>query len=724
MPIPGAQLLRRISFVWLLAIAMTVAAGVPLLILGELEVGSLERLQDEIVGRCRETGDTVAKRSAYYLHIRYVETIHQALSDKAASVDKFFEDVRNLVVWMRGSTLRAWQGKGSTGADPLILAEDMRTPARRPQDSFEDPRRGCMVSFSAPMIHAPAAASAAARDAARRRFRGAAFDLQRILETDRSLILFTYVAASDGMFMSYPADASLKPDYEPRAREWYRRAAKGEEHVWIRPYRDAGTGVMVMTCAAPARLDGECVAVVGLDVVLDPFMEEVLSLPAYPHADAALVDGQGQFIVSRMATHQGEAPKTPADVYLRENVERILTGQTDMFHFEYQGVKRLAGVRRIPSVGWHMVVTMPEHITMELSRNIKARVNGTADIIEESMHGGVRAAIYRLGALAMAVTAAVLGLSIVVGLVFSRPILVLMRMAHRVARGDFRARAPALPTREFDELAGSFNIMAKELAEYTERTARQAAERERIATELSTAREIQTSLLTKAFPAMADAQVHAIWMPARETAGDFYDVIELPDGRVGLLMADVSGKGLGAAVFMAMSSSLLRTTARTVDTPDELLRRVNAALLVENEACVFVTAVYAIYDPRTGRLQIADAGHTYPLLRLAGECQLLKIEGGPPLGVFDEDLYRTTELQLQPGDSIAFYTDGVTEALSTDDELFGDERVLEVYAQEPDEPADQICERLLGAAQQWSAGRRQSDDIAILALSIMKETLS
>lgn len=706
---------RRIGVRWLVAGLVMVGAALPLVFVGVTEVQSLRGLRDHIAGQTRQAAETLARESANALQLHTIKSISQTLSDKAAGVNDFFQDVRTLVTLQRDIACQAWDSPARTTPSPLIDADAMRSKGRRPKDASLDPVRGCVVSFAAPLMQAPKGTPAAAVAAAKGQFAKVAFSIRSILEQNRELILFTYMATPDGMFMSYPADTGLSPDYDPRSRDWYRAAARAKAAIWTSPYQDAGTGVLVMTCAAPMFAGDKAIGVIGLDVRLDPFMREVLALRSEPQADAALMDSKGAFVVPPRAGRARSA--TPADVYGQEAVDRILAGKYDMFDFTFDSVQRFAGAKHIPTVGWHMVVTMPKEVTLVLSRKIQGKVETAAEKIDESIKAGVQGATQRLGGMAFVLAALVVALSVVIGAVLSRPVRTLARMADRVARGEFGARAPSMVTRELDELAASFNHMAAEIAERTERVTREAAERERILTELSAANEIQSSFLPHTFPTMAGAQMHALWEPARETAGDFYDCFELPDGRVGLVVADVSGKGLGAAVFMASALSLMRTHAREAAAPDEVLRRTNMGLLSETDASMFVTAVYAIYTPATGRLEVSDAGHTWPLASFPNGCQELEFAGGVPLGVTETDFYQTTCFDLRPGDSFVCYTDGITEAFDSKGDAFGVDRMMEVYQRVHQDAPDKICLEILAAVQAWSAGRSQSDDICILALA-------
>ena len=700
----------------LVAILVSISAALPLCFFGVLEVVSTADLEDFIHQKNALGAARLANISSFALKQKSIAEITQLLSDKATSVDNFFRDTQRLLLLERSFAERAWTAKTPAPRNAIMRAEVMRDPSKLPPDARLERIRGCIISYAAPMAHRPAGV---APEVERREWPMLArlgFELKSILAQDKRL-LFTYMGTVNGMLLTFPADNSLKHDYDPRKREWYKKAVAADGIVWTAPYEDAGTKVMVMSCAAPVKVNGRLVGVVGLDVRLDVFVRDVLSLKPHPNWSVALVDGEGAFItIPNLADAEGAPPKSAKDFFGADALGRILKGNEEMFEFEFRDVERLAGAKRIPSVDWIMMVAVPSDVALELSKKIRADFQETADTIEAGIARGLRHAIERLVSTAAMLTFIAFLLAILIGSVVGRRVQDMADMAEQVAKGDFTVRAPIKGAQEMRALARSFNSMAADLADYTERVAREAADRQRIATELDTARKIQAALIPEDFPAMPHTDVHAVWQPARETAGDFYDIFDLPGGFVGVVMADVSGKGVGAAVFMTMTRALLRSAAREANSPADALREVNAALAADEEIGMFVTAIYAVYDPTDGRVAIADAGHVPPLLRRGGECEWLETEGGPPLAVLQHDMYENTDIALDPGDMLFLYTDGVTEAMDPQGRLFNDERLIKLFESHPDATAAQACEQVLDAIDRWAAGQPQSDDICLLAL--------
>lgn len=205
---------------------------------------------------------------------------------------------------------------------------------------------------------------------------------------------------------------------------------------------------------------------------------------------------------------------------------------------------------------------------------------------------------------------------------------------------------------------------------------------EQIGQELRIAREIQTTLLPRELHAPDGFEVAAMYLPARDVGGDFYDAIFLPDGREGFVVADVTGKGMPAALLMAATLSTLRAEAPLAASPSDLLSRVNDQLCREIPAKNFVTCLYAVLDPETGRLRFANAGHPLPVVRTSGAIFEAKARG-MPLGLLPGAPYEENEVVLMRGDRVLFYTDGLTEAHSAKREMFGCPRLMRLLAEAP-----------------------------------------
>ncbi|UCC64321.1 MAG: GAF domain-containing protein [Anaerolineae bacterium] len=247
-----------------------------------------------------------------------------------------------------------------------------------------------------------------------------------------------------------------------------------------------------------------------------------------------------------------------------------------------------------------------------------------------------------------------------------------------------------------------------------DRLAREAAEQERLARELDVAQRIQVSFLPESYPVLPGWEIAAHWRSARSVGGDFYDFLRLPNGQLGLIIADVADKGIPAALFMALSRTLLRTTALTGREPARALERANELILSDARSDLFVTVFYAVIDTATGRMLFSSAGHNPPLLvRADGQVESLRCRG-IALGVLEEIELQGKETHLAPGDMLVLYTDGVTEAINADDEEFGIRRLTEIVAARRQKAAAEVLADVDGAVTDFVAGQPQFDDLTMV----------
>ena len=235
--------------------------------------------------------------------------------------------------------------------------------------------------------------------------------------------------------------------------------------------------------------------------------------------------------------------------------------------------------------------------------------------------------------------------------------------------------------------------------------------------ELDVASGIQQSILPTVFPSRDDYQIYASMEPARNVGGDFFDVVRLEDDRVGLAIADVSDKGVPAALFMMSSRTWMKGAAISSPEPGTVLGEVNALLHEDNDTQMFVTVLYAVYDPETGEFTYASGGHDAPLLvHSDGSSELLPLTGGIALGIVPDLAYGQNSVVLDHGETLVLYTDGVTEAMNGEGEQFGIERLRKVFTGRAPKDANEAAHKVFEAVNTFADGAAQSDDITCLTL--------
>ena len=301
------------------------------------------------------------------------------------------------------------------------------------------------------------------------------------------------------------------------------------------------------------------------------------------------------------------------------------------------------------------------------------------------------------------------------------PIIALSNDVKEISSGNFDYRAKIHDNDEIGDLAKSFNYMAMSLKDYIRDLAAVTAEKERIGAELNVATQIQADMLPRIFPPFPERKefdIYATMTPAKEVGGDFYDFFLIDDNHLGLVMADVSGKGVPAALFMVIAKTLIKNRALMGGTPSEILYDVNMQLCEGNEAELFVTVWLGILDISTGKVTASNAGHEYPALKRADEksFELIKTRQSPAVATMEGIKFRQNEFELHHGDILYIYTDGVAEATNSNEELYGTDRMIEALNKNSDAKIDEILVNMKRDVDDFTGEAPQFDDITMLCL--------
>ena len=318
--------------------------------------------------------------------------------------------------------------------------------------------------------------------------------------------------------------------------------------------------------------------------------------------------------------------------------------------------------------------------------------------------------------------------ALVMGLALARSITgavhELFEGTERVRQGDFGHRIPVLANDQLGELANSFNQMTGSIEDLL----RQAAEKKRLEEEMRLAREIQMSLLPRGPLLVPGLTISALCVPAREVGGDYYDVLALPDGRYGVLIADVSGKGMSAALYMAELKGLILSLSQIHLSPRDLLISANRLISMHLDSRSFITMTYAVIDPAAGVMTYARAGHT-PLLYLpAGDGSSsrasilapdglvlgLRIDGGERFA----SLLSEVSLRILPGDLLVLFTDGISEAMNERADCFGETQLAELVEEHGHLPIAELRERILREIAAFVGGAPQHDDMTMILIRV------
>jgi sigma-B regulation protein RsbU (phosphoserine phosphatase) len=286
---------------------------------------------------------------------------------------------------------------------------------------------------------------------------------------------------------------------------------------------------------------------------------------------------------------------------------------------------------------------------------------------------------------------------------------------------EFTHRAIAAALDGLITRSAAQTTLAQEVARLTAAIGREMAQRERLNRELEIAREVQEHLFPQRLPPVPGLDYCGRCRPAREVGGDYYDFLELPDGKLGIAIGDVSGKGIGAALLMASLEASLRGQASVGHELPELMNRVNSLVYEASSANCYATLFYAEYDPRSRQLSYVNAGHNPPVIlrKSAAAWQVFRLEtGGPVIGLLRE-CYQQESFPLEPGDLVVLFTDGVSESMNARDEDWGEDRLIEFAKTCHGPPALEAMNRILAAAEAFAGGASQHDDMTLVVLRVL-----
>ena len=272
---------------------------------------------------------------------------------------------------------------------------------------------------------------------------------------------------------------------------------------------------------------------------------------------------------------------------------------------------------------------------------------------------------------------------------------------------------------EIGDLYSAVHQMERDLNEHMANVLIMTAEKERLETELNVATKIQADMLPTAFPKNEGYSLFASMTPAKEVGGDFYDFFKIDDDRIGLVIADVSGKGVPAALFMVITKTMLQFRAQSGGTPADVLEDVNKKLCANNESSLFVTVWLGILSISTGKLIMANAGHEYPAIKGAeGDFRLHGSDHCPPLALDPDIIFMNEELTLAPGDCLFLYTDGVTEAKDSNGQRFKEKRLISTLNKNSDASPEELITTVKKELESFSNGTEQFDDITMLSVRL------
>lgn len=503
-----------------------------------------------------------------------------------------------------------------------------------------------------------------------------------------------------------PSMNSASYDYPNQI--WYRlgknSALRRYQLQWSPPYYDSeGAKALMITVSAPIYSENNVfVGLATLDWRVQNVINELTKIRPTPHSFVLLCDPAYNCVLANTFSPEKKESMTgrPLDsIPWYSSISQASKMEVLVQRFRINGAKFYAFSRRLNN-GMLLSVQVPAGEIFSLIE-LSNRIFITLFVLFSLMM------LY--------------GAYYMVSRFVNAPIKKLIREVVRLGQGNLDVKVSEGRQDEIGLLAKTFNKMADNLKEYVERYTRETAERERISSELELASQIQHNILPCVFPPFPElldsfdlfAETHS----AKEVGGDFYDFFRIGSDKVAFLIADVSGKGIPAALFMMRARTILKNYALSGYSPEEIMTRSNDRLCEHNDACMFVTLFFAVYNLKTGTLEYVNGGHNPPFIRRnRGQYDYLPVDPGSALGILPGKTYRTQTIRLSRSDRIFCYTDGVTEAVNGKHELFGEKRLLETLnsADFVLKPLNDKLRVMMSRLEAFTEGVPQSDDITML----------
>ena len=547
-----------------------------------------------------------------------------------------------------------------------------------------------------------------------------------------------YIGFADGTNICIDNIASNKYDdkgqlipFPVRQRPWYTGAVEKGDVTFTQPMLDTYTGTICITCSAPIYVDSELIGVVGIDLFLSD-MEKYVEDSAAKGSFLCVVDNEGKIVFAPKdnglfevkLTGEAEDLRNSESKSLAEVVSLSMTQSTGLKNVNIDGKDYYMVGSPLKTVGWSVLSVVDKSITEIPTKQMLDEFNSINDSARSDYSDGAS----HINTLTLIAIAAILIIGSGTALYTAgRIVKPVESMTEEIIEGGktgklFEMKNIYKTKDEIQVLAESFDDLSQKTVQYIKDITRITKEKERIGTELALARKIQADMVPNIYPAFPDRpefDIFATMHPAKEVGGDFYDFFLIDSDHLGMVMADVSGKGVPAALFMMMSKILINNFAMMGGSPAQVLERTNNVICQNNEEEMFVTVWFGILEISTGRITAANAGHEYPIIKKpGGKFELFKDKHGFVLGGLEGMTFDEYEMNLEKGGSLYLYTDGVPEAMNDKDEMFGTKRLLDALNKYDNNITVKLLTDLKESIDAFVGNADQFDDLTMLVIKL------
>ncbi len=538
-----------------------------------------------------------------------------------------------------------------------------------------------------------------------------------------------YVATDSGIMRTYPWNGKTEPDYDPRVRDWFIRAKNASGPVWSEPYVDAAGHGLIVTCSrsVPTKYG---TWVIATDVTTDTINQNILGLTLDGSGYAVLMDSGGN-VISRPGLSAGNTTWNEAfatdnvfestNPQLVETGRKMVAGMSGIDHVRIDNSEIYIAYAPVKTLNWSFALSMPASHIVAPVKTTESKIIESTRISGEHIDAQTTRILQLFAGLIFILVIIIILLSVLLARIIAQPVELLRQGTVALGKGDLDFHLTIETGDEFEMLAHSFNTMAADLKQNIETLRRTTAEKERYAKEMEIAKEIQNNFLPEFIPEIPGIELAAATLPAMEIGGDLYDFIPVTGDRWGLAIADVSGKGVSAALFMALCSTIIRVSSGAEADPSVVLKHANQLIYADGRSSMFITLFYGVFDPAKRTFTYVNAGHNPPMIVRGDPPNVGTIEEGRciALGVVADVSVTSAERVLEPGDLIVMYTDGVTEAFNLQDQEFGEDRLVTYLQKHRNYPVQEIINGLIDEIRRFCGSAPQSDDITLVIVRVL-----
>jgi len=620
---------------------------------------------------------------------------------QAAECDSVLEEIQNDVKVMAGFMEELYKNPANFQGRRLPLPNE--TPPDTP---------------SAKMMTARDAAITAAVQREMLLVSNAEYLFANVFETN-SNISNAYLGTGTGISFRYSRSNAHNPDFDPRLRPWYITAFNADDPVWLDAYLDP-FGFILTTCAKAYKdVGGNTAGVVASDILLSTMVNDILNFRIGETGYAFLLDDKGHYLAHPHYSDLDPDALGTAEGEYKEVLTRMASGLVNVERMTVDEIDYYIAYAPLPITGWSLGIAVEYDEIISGALLMKSNIDNQALAAKDQIRSMLNSVMFRFIVLTCIIIIAVLILSVLVSGSVTKPMIKLTNSVIEVGKGNLDSKIDINTKDEIGVLADCFNKMTDDLKDYISNLSKVTAEKERIGAELNVATNIQASMLPCLFPAFPEYDefdIYASMQPAKEVGGDFYDLFFVNKDTLAVLVADVSGKGVPAALFMVIAKTLIKNNAQNGLSPKEVFDKVNNLLCANNKEGMFVTAFMGYLDIPSGKLTCVNAGHNPPLLLKDNQFQWVKIKRGLVLGGMEDMRYKEETLTLEKDEMIFLYTDGVTEALNPENELFSEARLMEAANKSKGCGLKEFTVSVKTEIDAFARGAEQADDITMLAM--------